>query len=463
MRMKSSIPEVVFPTIMTGVPAILQALSQQYRESQWWSHENLLEAQFEQLTILANHVMRTVPFHAKRLTQAGFIPGGKMTREIWSRLPILTREDVRDHEAELKAASYPPAFGGQIESKTGGSTGIPVRVMKTGMDRLLWQAAHLREFDWNNIDFGLEIANLRGAGAFMEAAKGQPGFLEEDGVIIAPNWGSPANLFWKTGVMSVMSPDKPLEEQADLLMRRRPGYLIMRPAGLRLLLSHFRERGLFLDSLQSVWTMSESVDDSLRELCSEIFGCPVLSNYSCNEIGYIALQCPMGTNYHVVSESVLVEVIDESGKECGPGEIGRVVVTPLHNFSMPLLRYQVGDEAEVAPACACGRGLPSLKRIVGRLEDYVTLRSGAKRRVAIEHYKISAIRAVREFQLVQTSLDRVELRVVVSQTLSAEEKEKIDTLLKDSYDGYLEWSIVIVDSLPRTRAGKLRQFVSEIA
>jgi phenylacetate-CoA ligase len=462
VNQKSSIPEVAFPAIMTGKAAILMALSQQYQESQWWSPEQILQAQFAQLTILAEHAMRTVPFHAERLANAGYISGKPMTREIWSRIPILTRSEVRDRENQLKASTYPPSFGATSEANSGGSTGIPVRVIKTAFDGLMWQVAHLREFDWNGVDFSKEIANLRGASAFLEALKKNPLALEDEGGLIAPDWGHPASLLAKTGSMGIIEPYEPIEKQANYLLKRRPGYLIMRPAGLRLLLCYFREQGLKLDSILSVWTMSESVDDSLRELCREIFDCPILSNYSCNEVGYMALQCPSGTNYHVVSESQLVEVIDESGRPCQAGEIGRVIVTPLHNFAMPLLRYQVGDEAEVGPPCPCGRGLPSLKRIVGRLEDYVMLRTGTKRRVNIEHYKISAIRSVREFQLVQTSLDHVELRVVVSQVLSSEEREKIDAVMRKSFEGHLDWSMVIVESLPRSPSGKLRQFISEI-
>ena len=445
---------------MTGHAAILLSLMDQYEKSQWWKPEQLIDAQFQQLTLLAEHAMRTVPFHAERLAIAGFRSGGKMTPEIWNRLPVLTRADVRDGEVKLKASSYPPTFGTLTEANSGGSTGIPVRVLKTALDGLLWQAAHLREFSWNKIDFSLEIANMRGLGT--GTIKENPLTVLDGPGVIAHDWGPPASLLWETGKMGIVQPDGPFDEQLEYLLKRRPAYIIIRPADLRLLLCYFREHGHTLDSLRSVWTISEYVDEGLRELCQEIFGCPIFSNYSCNETGYMGIQCPSGTNYHVVAESQFVEVIDASGHPCKSGEIGRVVVTPLHNFAMPLLRYEVGDEAEVGEPCPCGRGLPSLKRIVGRLHDYLVLRSGEKRRVYIEHYKISAVRSVREFQLVQTTLDRIELRIVVSRSLTVEEVEKIDAVLKKPFEKYLEWAIVIVEKLPRTSSGKLLQFRSEL-
>ena len=80
--------------------------------------------------------------------------------------------------------------------------------------------------------------------------------------------------------------------------------------------------------------------------------------YSCEEAGYIALQCPQAEHYHCQSESVLVEVLDDEGRPCTPGQVGKVVLTALHNFAMPLIRYENQDYAEVGPPCACGRGLP---------------------------------------------------------------------------------------------------------
>jgi phenylacetate-CoA ligase len=310
------------------------ALQRQYDDSQWWSAKKLEMEQFRQITILAEHATRTVPFHAARLKAAGFVSGKPMTPEIWRRVPVLTRDEVRDRGELLHAHEYPPSFGGSSIATSGGSTGIPVRVLKTALDGLLWQAAHLREFDWCGIDPSLEIANLRGAGTSLEILRKDPASFEDAGGLIVKDWGNPASLFWKTGPMGLLLPHEPLSIQAEFLLQRRPGYLIMRPAGLRLLLSHFRESGVALESIQSVWTMSETVDDSLRELCREIFGCEILSNYTSNETGYIAIQCPLGTNYHVVSESVLVEVVNEKGDACESGEVGRVLVTPLHNFGL---------------------------------------------------------------------------------------------------------------------------------
>jgi phenylacetate-CoA ligase len=464
MNFKSSLQEVCFPAIYTGQAATLMALRRQYDQSQWWTQERIEQSQFQQLTMLAEHAVRSVPFHAQRLRGAGFIPGQPMTPEIWKRLPILSRGELRDQGEGLHAASYPRSFGQTSIVSSGGSTGIPVRVLKTAMDGFMWQVAHLRELEWHGIDVGLELANSMGMSKEKrDAYMKQPGTFEDAGGVVVESWGAPVALLGETGPMGIFEPHHPVEQQADFLIKRRPAYMRMMPSALRMLLTHFGERGKDLDSLRCIWTMSEAVDESLRELCRETFGCPVISNYTCNETGYIALQCPSGTNFHAVSESILLEVLDQDGNACVPGEIGRVVVTPLHNYAMPLLRYQVGDEAEVGTPCSCGRGLKSLKRIVGRIEDYVRVRSGERRRLDLEHYKISQIRAIKEFQLVQNRVDHIELRLVVFGKLSATDHEILSGVMRRSFEGYLDWSLVIVDSLPRSPAGKLMQFRSEVS
>src|SRR3546814_12850457 len=91
--------------------------------------------------------------------------------------------------------------------------------------------------------------------------------------------------------------------------------------------------------------------------------------YSTHEFGYLAFQCPQHDHYHVQAEAALVEVLNEAGKPCRPGEIGQVVTTPLLNFAMPMISYAVGDLAEVGPPCPGGRGLQVRKRILGRKSE----------------------------------------------------------------------------------------------
>ena len=280
--------------------------------------------------------------------------------------------------------------------------------------------------------------------------------------LIWPDWGSPANIIWQTGKSGLIHSNVSEKEKVEFLIRLQPQHLSTSPSTLRMLLGYFHDHGLKLPSLRSVRTSTERLDDDLRELCQKIFACPIVHNYSANEVGYMALQCPRTTQYHIQSEVVYCEVLNESGAQCQPGEVGRVVVTPLHNFSMPLLRYEIGDEAEVGAPCSCGRGLPVLRAIVGRTADYLTLRSGLRRRVTYNVYRISRIEGIREYQLVQKDFDRIEIRMAVRRELTPAEIGLIQEVMQAAFGAAFLIELRYVEALPRTAAGKLRPFISEV-
>jgi phenylacetate-CoA ligase len=452
-----------WPRRTTPKAVELLTLQTRLETSQWLTAEKIRENQVRSLRDLVAHAAEQVPFYREIFKKVGLRPRDPLTEDAWGRIPILRRSDVRDLGEKLHARAYPKAFGGHWLSTSGGSTGIPVRVRKTELDGLMWESICLREEIWHRESVKGVLANLRGVSSDLYTAEAEaPHTVVMNEGLILPHWGPPANLLWETGRMGVLQPGRPPSVQVEFLTNLKPDYLLMRPAGLRLLLAHLREYGIRLPPLRAVWTMSENVDDSLRAECMDAFGCRIVSNYSANETGYIALQCPLGHGYHVMSEVIHVESLDAEGLACGPGEIGRVVVTPLYNYAMPLLRYEIGDEAEVGPPCACGRGLPVLARIAGRLENYLILKTGERLRVDLSHYRVAAIREIREFQLAQTGPDRIELRLAVSAPLRDQDIALLNGLLAKSFGAHFGWQIVYLDVIPKTASGKLLQFVNVV-
>ena len=460
MTYRSWIDGVAWPAVQGGRAAELAALQVQFDECERWPAQRLRDNQFRQLSMLAEHARRTVPFYAEALLGAGFRPRALIDPTIWRRIPILTRERVRDLGARLHSTALPRAFGSTSTASSGGSTGVPVRVSKSAIDGLMWEAASVREIRWHGIDPSGDLATFKAELAAanadqVEAAHSGPGAELAD-------WGAPFNLIWRTGRLYWMQGSQPIEKRARFLIDKRPKYLSARPAELRLLLAHFRENKLSLDSIGGVLTVSEAVDDSLRQACRETFGCEIVHNYSAAETGYLALQCPTNSTFHVMAETHFVEILNEDNEECAPGEIGRVVATPLHNYAMPLLRYEIGDEAERGPPCSCGRTSPAITQIIGRLEDYVVLKSGERRRVKFGHYKIAALEAVREFQLVQETIERLDFRLATSRALSETEFSLVRNVMDAAFGADFEVTISIHQALPRTPSGKLRAFVSKL-
>ncbi len=144
----------------------------------------------------------------------------------------------------------------------------------------------------------------------------------------------------------------------------------------------------------------------------------MINAYSAKEVCTIALQCPEHGNLHVQSESLLVEILDEDGAACGPAEVGRVVVSDLHNFAMPLIFYEIGDYAEPGEPCACGRGLSVLRRVLGRSRNRVRLPSGEFMWPRFGANRVSRIAPVLQSQLVQVSVSKNHVNLVVERSLT---------------------------------------------
>ena len=435
----------------------------QLLESQWWSGDELEEWQFDQLNVLIQHSIKNVKFYQELFEGMGVDLSKGIDRSTWNKIPILTRAKVRELGEQLHSKTYPISQGVSSYISSGGSTGIPVIIKKTELDGFIWNAINLREELWHRDCFLGTIANLKGSNTAEYSPENFPSnSINFAGGILIHNWGSPTEKVWETGKMGIIRSDRPLSEQANFLIELKPDYLIIRPSNLRLLISYFYENKIKLSSLRSVWTLSESVDESLRVFCKETFGCDIIENYSCAEFGYIALQCPDSSNFHVMSEVNYVEILNDNGEACLPGETGKVIITSLHNFAMPLIRYEIGDEAEVGHPCKCSRGLPTIKRIVGRSQYYLVLKNGNKKHFDLNHYKISSIRSITEFQLAQISLEKMQLRLVISKSLNDNELDNVNTIMEKFCDKDFVYEIIFCQKIERTKSGKLIQFVSEV-
>ena len=458
--LRSAFADIAFPALQGGRAAELMALNRQFDRSQFWPPAQMRAAQFLQLNQLIAHATATVPFYATRLRAAGIDSAQPLTEDAWRRLPPLTRQDVQSAGPRLNASSVPPSHGATSEVASGGSTGVPVRIRKTALDNLFWNALHIREEIWHREDTLGDIVRLRRVppGA-SEAQKAQ--IWSPDGMTVA-DWGPPVNQIWRTGKMHVLESTQSPAIQIAYLQRHTPAYIFTNPSNLRLLLTHMRERAITLPGLKSVWTLSEAVDDTLRTLCRDVLGVRIVHNYTAAETGWMALQCPQSDVLHVQSESCLLEIVDDANHPVSPGQTGRVLVTPLHNFATPLLRYEIGDTATLGPPCPCGRHLPVLTRIAGRILDLLTLPDGTLRRTDFNHYRLSQIHAVREYQIVQRTPTNIEILLVTARPLASEETDEVRAIMATEFTEGFTLTVTEVPAIPRTEAGKLRPFRTEL-
>lgn len=456
MFLRSNFPNTVWPAVLTGPNATLGSLMFQLERSQFYPPEELFAHQREQLRAAFQHAKENVPFYTERFAKAGFDPSGDITPEIMRRLPVLTRTEYQEGGAGTAATQYPPGHGKSVQIRTSGTTGRPIVLSKTAMSHLMWSAIELRGHLWHRRDVRGKLAVIR----WME----KPKAMAPDGAH-SGNWGPPPSIFFPaTGPFALLNIASRLEEQAAWLARENPDYLLSYGSNIQALAEYFEQKGFILPRLRQIATVSEVVTAQLRETCRRVWNVPITDLYSCEEAGHLAHQCPDHEHYHVQSENVYLEVVDDKGEPCPPGTSGRVVITTLHNFASPLIRYEVGDYAEAGTLCSCGRGLPVLTRILGRKRNRLVLPNGDTEFPYLgEHKEYQAITdAVRQFQFIQRSVDEIEQKLVVSKPLTAKQEEQMKALIVRSLGHPFRVTFTYHDDIPRSPSGKFEEFVCEV-
>lgn len=454
-KLESKVEGVTWPAIPSPLGATVLSILFQLEETQWRPAETLREQQFRQLSKVLPHAYRTIKFYHDRFDRAGVNPAEVTTLEKLCQIPLLTRTELQKSGLDLLSSNIPKSHGKTFETQTSGATGTPVKVTNTSFVSLFWKAIYLRENLWHGRDLSKTMAAIRYADRKVA--------LPPDG-LSAKVWGSPEQGTFKTGPAALLNIRSSIAEQADWLNRLQPEYLASYPTNILLLAKHFMAAGKKLPSLVHIRTVGEILEPHVREACRHAWDVPVVDMYSCQELGVIALQCPDYDHYHVQSESLVVEVVDEQGRPCAPGETGRVVITTLHNFAMPLIRYEVGDYAEVGEACPCGRGLPVLSQVLGRQRNMLHLPNGEKSWPTVGFISTLADDLpIIQAQFVQKSLEQIEVRLVVHRPLNAEEENRIITLIHERFHYPFKLTFTYMQEIPRSKGGKYEDFRSELS
>ena len=443
--MRSSVTGMSFPAVPGGRGTLAAALQFQLERSQWLSAEALRDRQLLQLRNVLAHAAATVPFYKD-------YPASPVLED----LPVLKRDAVRQAGEALRSSALPADHGQQHRITTSGATGTPVRIWGTDLTGFLWRAFTLREHLWHGRDFRAKLGAIRWAAKDFAAAPGGRRW---------PGWGDAVELLYETGPACMLNVATPLAQQIEWLLAERLQYLVSFPSNLAALAEHCLERGIALPGLQEARTVGETLTSRQRGLIREAWGCKVTDMYSCEEAGYLALQCPEAEHYHVQSENVILEIVNGEGKPCAPGEPGRVLITTLHNFATPLVRYELGDVAELGAPCACGRGLPVLARIHGRRRNRLRLPDGRSEFPYLgEHGQIAAATGVtvRQFQFVQKSLEEVEVKLVTDRDFTPEEAARARALVQRNLGHAFRIVLTRCEAIPRGPGGKLEEFVSEV-
>jgi phenylacetate-CoA ligase len=407
-----------------------------------------LEAyQRQLLEPLLAHARKSVPFYAKRLDPVFTAKGFDASR--WSEIPILSRAEAQSNQTALVASSAPPHLGKVQTVSTSGSTGRPLSVKRSELMQVAGLCHMDRAYRWWGFDGNRTMASVaspRTAGAPPPHGKTFRGW----------------RIGFPHGLHHVIDNTVNDDELIDWLVARRPDYLILTSSLLAPICRRIRERGLKL-RLQGIIGRSNTITDEARQLCRSVLKARISDQYGAEEVGHIASECPNCGAYHVSAESVLVEVLNEHGGPCLPGETGRAIVTSLYNYAMPFIRYEIGDYAVAGsthPNCLVR--LPRLARIVGRYRNAYVRADGRVIYPGVHAPggRIHEFLPCTQVQVVQTDFKQVEVRFVLGSLEQEPDMEGLEAYLASVLESGVRVRTVSVSEIARSPDGKFEDFVS---
>jgi phenylacetate-CoA ligase len=211
----------------------------------------------------------------------------------------------------------------------------------------------------------------------------------------------------------------------------------------------------------SIVTGAEALYEAERKEIEGAFDCPVFDTYGCREFMLIAAECEQHAGLHVNADHLVVELVDPKGRAVADGP-GDVVITDLHNFAMPLVRYRNGDRATamIGAACACGRGLPLLRSVDGRILDMIATPDGRNVPGEFFVYVMLGRTAIKRYQIVQVATDALEVRIMSHDALPGSECDLITAQIAKVTGPLMRIMIKKVDAIEEPASGKRRVTVS---
>jgi phenylacetate-CoA ligase len=414
--------------------------------TQWDPPERSRALQFDRLTALLRHAERHVPFYQERFAEYGVRAADVKDFADFQRIPALSKHDVVRNPERLLSP-----HGRRVVTRkaTGGSTGERV-VFYRDVESMARNFAHvLRNHTWTGLELGETHALLWGAHFDLRA---QQRFANR--VI---------NLCLRQRYLDAFHMNREsMAAYYDNLRKWRPRLLSSYVTAATTLADYILDSRVPRLETPAVATTAEVLFPERREKIVAALGLEVYDRVGCREIGNTAHECSAHDGLHVNAEHAVMEIVDEHGGAAAPGTEGGVLYTSLGNYVFPLIRYQVGDYAVAAGnlgTCSCGRGLPKIRGLRGRVTDMLVTPDGTKVHGEYFSHLFYDSPSVLEFRVVQESLREVSvwlrLRADVV-ALTAEEDDRLRRAFESMFGAGVELEVNVVDDIPKTASGKHR-------
>lgn len=427
-------------------------VTDELEKNQYRSHQDILDFRYELLKRILNHCYKTVPFYRKSWDNLGIKIGDIKSEEDLSLFPIITKEILNENYSDLISTVRMK----YSVWKSSGSTGKPFPFI----------------LDRNTITYNTFGSLYRGKG-WWGSKEGDPeamiwsGISDVSGTMAGKLRAMRRKLSWNLKNIKLVDVYN-LNEPAIIagynsFLKHQPILLRTISSGLYrfcLGLEHLGLDGAKLGIKGAVFT-GESLPKSQRKLVENVLNCPTICEYGCCELGCMAFECPE-RSLHLMHDNLVFEFIKD-GRPAKAGETAELVVTNLRNYAFPLIRYAVGDFVVPSNAfCKCGRTMPVIDGIQGRLHDSICTPDGTMVNGLFFTHLFDDHDEVHQFRVVQKAVDRINIELVSSEPLNTFIFTKIENIVNDKFGAKSIVKAYQVPSLPISSSGKTPWIISEV-
>lgn len=429
---------------------------QKLDEWQWFNREDILNLQRNKLKALLQHAYNHVPYYRGILEKTGSIDeDGNINLEHFIKIPLLDKDKVKRHYESLKSNDL--RSRSWFEESSGGSTGVPITLIQD-KEFMNWSTAvKMLDDEWTGLTMGCRRAYVWGS--VRDTLVGKETVKTNLGRWIR-------NERWLNSFR--MTQDR-MEEFVNELNEFKPVQITAFAENLYDLARFIEERKLFIYTPKSVLTSAGVLYPHMRETIQRVFKAPVFDRYGSREVGDIACECEHHKGLHISSATHYIEILNENGLPVQPGEYGEIVITLLTNYSMPLIRYRIGDLGVMSEEdCTCGRGMPLLLDLIGRTTDIFINQNGDRidGRMFIRLLMSSSF--IKKFQVKQYEFEKI--KIIVEPTVKEIDHHRfflkeINKLIEDSkiiMGGQCEVEFEFVEYIETTASGKYRFTISHV-
>ena len=408
------------------------------------SEKDLLMLEEKYLKALLLHAYYNVKYYNITLNEVGIIRNGEIDLDKFSTIPILTKSIIRQYREKIVSNDYMTRKW--YYNSSGGSTGEPVRFVQDEMYRR-WNSATNKYYYQDML--GIDEVHSRKVilwGSDRDIFEGTIGLRAKIG-----NW-----LTNTVFLNSFRMTKEDMEKYIKIINQYKPE-LIRGYAGSLYELCRFAEaNNLKIFTPKILVSAAETLTDDMREKIESVFGTKVYNFYGSREVGPIAGECKHGL-MHIFTFNNYVETINHN-KPVTENQEGNIIVTNLHNYSMPFIRYEIGDMAVSGPKkCKCGSPLPTFEKVTGRVIEHFIKKDGT---VIPGEFFIHLIGVVcnsgfiRKFQVIQEDYERIRLLVVPSGTIDEHSKREITNKIRVVMGNECNIIWEFVDEIPKLKNGK---------